>query len=184
MSNNLDTNASLRNYSKQEMLEDGRSVLVRAVCSEDKQALKDGFSRLTIGSKISRFFYNKSSLSDDELKYYTEVDFDKHVAIGVVLLEEDLMLPIGIGRYVVDVDQPNRAEIALTVDEMYRGIGVATLMLKHLCAIARGAGIQEFRGVVLAGNNKMQSVIKRSGFPFKSVFTDGEFQVTIDITKG
>ena len=77
-----------------------------------------------------------------------------------------------------------RAEFALTVDEMYRGVGVATLMIKHLCAIARENGIQEIWGTILADNDKMLRVVKRSGLPFKTVFLDGEIKVTIATTKG
>lgn len=183
MTENHSMQTPLHHYRKQDVLEDESSVLVRAIRPNDKRALNEAFSRLSDESIVSRFFRKKKRLFADELEYFTELDFVKHVAIGVALLDNDQMLPIGIGRYIVDADQPKRAEIALTVDELYRGIGVATLMIKHLCAIASGNGIQEFWGTMLAENDRVLRVLKRSGHPFTSVFSDGVAQVTIVTSK-
>ena len=76
-----------------------------------------------------------------ELEYFTEVDFDHHVAIGVALLQAEQELPIGIGRYVVSRPDHKSAEIAFTVDDDYQGIGVGSLLLKHLSHIAKDKGI-------------------------------------------
>jgi len=68
---------------------------------------------------------------------------------------------IGGGRY-VSADK-TAAEVAFTVDERYRGLGIASRLLKHLAAIARGQGIARFDAEVLANNAAMLSVFSRSG---------------------
>ena len=176
-------NASARNYRKHAVLDDESPALVRAIHPEDKPSLLEAFASLDIESVRTRFFSPKASLSSDELEYFTEVDFFNHVAIGVGSLEEEQMIPIGIGRYIVDSDQPKKAEIALTVDEMYRGIGVGSLMLRHLCEIARENGIEKFHAVMLEDNTKMLHVLQRSQLPLHTSCADGVMEMEIDITK-
>jgi RimJ/RimL family protein N-acetyltransferase len=173
---------SLNTFCEHDTLDDESEVLVRAIHPDDRLLLSEAFSRLSGESILSRFFWKKQSLSCEELHYFTEVDFTSHVAIGIGLLEKGKTFPIGIGRYIVDADHPNSAEIALTVDEMYQGIGVASLMLKHLCAIARANNIEEFHATILSGNDKMIHVLDRSRLPLQIVSEEGALDVTIDIT--
>jgi hypothetical protein len=48
----------------------------------DKELLRTGFERLSGQSRYARFFTPRTALSDDELRYLTEVDQEDHVAIG------------------------------------------------------------------------------------------------------
>ena len=52
-------------------------------------------------------------------------------------------------------------------DGAHRGLGVASLILKHLSQIAREAGISRFDGEVLAENQPMLAVFQRSGLPMQ-----------------
>lgn len=160
-----DMTCPMKNYHKKAVLDDGSAVLVRAIAPSDKDMLAKAFSELDRESVQMRFFRNIKSLSAEELKYFTEVDFVNHVAIGVGLLEDDKVFPIGVGRYIVDKDHPKKAEIALTVDEFHRGIGVGTLMLRSLCDIAKENGIEVFEAVMLDSNTKIINVLNRSKLP-------------------
>ena len=55
----------------------------------------------------------------------------------------------------------------LTVDETHHGVGVGTLLLKHLARIARSHGLEEFRAYVLAENRAMLEVFENAGFPLE-----------------
>ncbi len=177
----MDISAS--NYRKRDVLDDGSVVLVRAIQPDDRVSLSEAFSKLSSASVRSRFFRDKTSLSSEELEYFTKLDFVNHVAIGIGLLEEEQTFPIGIGRYIVDADQPKSAEIALTVDDAYQGIGVGSLMIKHLSEIARDNGIEKFYAMLLSGNKKMLHAIQRTRLPFHIASADGIVEVTIDTTR-
>ena len=60
---------------------------------------------------------------------------------------------VGGGRYVML--QPGRAEAAFTVVDHHQGRGPGTVLLRHLAAIAGGAGIHEFVAEVLPDNTPM-----------------------------
>ena len=156
-----------RQYSADETLLDGRRVHLRAIRPDDKQSLQEGFRRLSGRSVYFRFFRPKRALSEAELKYFTEIDFVRHVALLAVLREDDGEQPIGVGRYIEmnDAGPYRRAEVAFAVDESHHGLGVATLLLRHLVVIARAHGIATFEADVLADNEKMLEVFAHSGLP-------------------
>lgn len=160
------TEIDARTYSERDRLLDGRPVLVRAIRPEDKAHLREGFRRLSPQSVYFRFFQAKKELNEMELRYLTEVDFEGHVALLAILEEEARDLGIGVGRYIVEPGTRS-AEVAFTVDETHHGVGVGTLLLKHLARIARSHGLEEFHAYVLAENRAMLEVFESAGFPLE-----------------
>ena len=74
---------------------------------------------------------------------------DDHVA----LLAEHDGLVLGVASY--EVLSNDRAEMAILVDDASQGDGIGSLLIEHLAAVARRAGIQELVGEVLATNVTM-----------------------------
>ncbi len=160
------TEIEARNYSERDRLLDGRPVLVRAIRPEDKPKLRVGFHRLSPQSVYYRFFQAKKELSESELRYLTEIDFGQHVALLAILDDHGAELGIGVGRYIVEPGTRS-AEVAFTVDEAHHGLGVGTLLLKHLARLARSQDLEEFRAYVLAENRVMLEVLENAGFPLE-----------------
>jgi GNAT superfamily N-acetyltransferase len=153
----------VRRYHAEERLLDGRPVVLRAIRADDRDALRAGFHRLSDRSVYFRFFQAKRELSDAELSYLTEVDFESHVALVAMLEDEG---GVGVGRYIVD-PATGAAEIAFAVDDAHQGLGVGTLLLTHLARIARVKGIRELRAYVLLENRGMIEVFEHAGFPLR-----------------
>jgi GNAT superfamily N-acetyltransferase len=84
---------------------------------------------------------------------------------------------VGGGRYVML--QPGRAEAAFTVVDQYQGRGLGTVLLRHLAAVAGGAGIHELVAEVLPDNTPMLEVFENSGFPLTSRREPGVVHVTL-----
>ena len=168
------TPQALRQYAARERLRDGRGVLIRAIRADDKAALEEGLRRMSDESAYFRFFGIKHAASAGELAYFTEVDFQQHVALAAVV-EEAGPRVVGVGRYIVcdEVGPKSAAEIAFAVDDAHQGLGIATILLGHLVKIARAAGIAEFRASVMSGNAKMRRVLARSGLPQETEEADG-----------
>jgi len=86
-------------------------------------------------------------------------------------------------RYVAD-DAPRpcrRAEMAFTTEEDYQGRGIARLLLQHLARIARENGVSQLQADVLAGNQPMLTVFRRSGLPMQQHSADGAIHVTLSL---
>jgi len=174
----------IRDYRIQCSLIDSAGMIIRAIRPTDKQALVDGLKRQSAETLYMRFLGLKHHLSPKELHYLTEVDFDRHVALVAGLLEGDEELPVGVGRYVVDSENPLSAEVAIIVDEGQHGRGVGTQLLKHLCYIAQKRGLHRLTGTVLKHNRKMLEVLENVGIPMYCRPEGHALKVFLDLRKG
>jgi GNAT superfamily N-acetyltransferase len=125
--------------------------------------MREASGRLSPDAIYMRLFTPKKELTEAGLNRLVEVDFEREVALVVTIgtgAQESL---IGGGRYVSANNDRRAAEVAFTVDGRYRGQGIASRLLQHLAAIARGRGITRFEAEVLAENRPMLAVFARSG---------------------
>ncbi len=157
-----------RNYSAPATLADGTHATVRAIRTDDWDNVLAVFEALDRESIYTRFFAYKKQLSQDELTQIIEVDFERVVALVVMTPREkgEAKLIVG-GRYAVSDNVPpfRAAELAFMTGAGYRGRGIASLLLKHLVRIGRAQGLVRFEAEVLAQNQAMLSVFRRSGLP-------------------
>jgi GNAT superfamily N-acetyltransferase len=173
-------------YEATGALRDGIPVRVRAIQPEDKEALRWGFTQLSASAIYHRFFQAKRELTEEELKYLTEVDFHDHVALVVEAEVEGLVRVVGVGRFVrLDGDgggNPTHAEVAFTVGDDFQGRGIGTLLLEHLARIARELGYSAFEAEVLPDNRLMLEVFQHSGLPVRQLVKEGVVHVELALT--
>jgi acetate---CoA ligase (ADP-forming) len=170
-----------RHYATDALLRDGGSIHIRAIRPDDKQRLLALFERLSSRSVYFRFFQTKQRLTDAELRYFTELDFTRDVALVATLQEGQEEHIIGVGRYfrINEDEHPTaHAEVAFTVADTHQGRGVGTLLLEHLAIMARGQGIDTFEAYVLGENNRMLEVFEASGFTVQRALDTGVFHVS------
>ena len=66
------------------VLRDGSVVLIRQVRSTDAPLLADGFARLSERSRRLRFLGRKRTLTEADLRFFTDVDHHDHEALGAL----------------------------------------------------------------------------------------------------
>jgi GNAT superfamily N-acetyltransferase len=152
-----------RGFRAEERLRDGTALTVRAVRADDRTRMREAYGRLSPEAIYLRLFAPKKDLSEPELTRLIEVDFELEVALVATIGAGTQESVIGGGRYVSANNDKRAAEVAFTVDGRYRGQGIASRLLQHLAAIARGRGIKRFEAEVLAENRPMLAVFARSG---------------------
>ena len=172
-----------RNYYAQETLKDGTPVTIRAIRKDDKESIHNAFRALDRDGVYRRFFAPKQDLTDPELEQVTDVDFSRVVALVATVSRADgEEIVIGDGRYVADKDgKPGRAELGFLIAELYRGRGIATLLLRHLERIAHHAGLSAFEADVLAYNAPMLAVFEHSGLPISRRREGNSIHVTLSL---
>jgi GNAT superfamily N-acetyltransferase len=119
-------------------LRDGTIAELGPLASEDRALLAEGLSQMSEESRFARFGSGRSSLSDAELQYLTDVDQVTHVAWGARIDGS----PAGAGRYIVGDD--GEAEIAIAVVDRYQGIGLGRALFDALVASARAGEVEAF----------------------------------------
>ena len=147
--------------ARQVVLRDGSAVLIRQVRSTDAPLLADGFARLSAASRQMRFLGVKKELSAAELRYFTDVDHHDHEALGAV--DRAGGRGVGIARYVRDADDPQAAEIAVTIVDDWQGRGLGTELLAQLSDRARQEGIRRFTALADAGNAAVAALLGNAG---------------------
>lgn len=149
-----------REYFERATLRDGTDAVVRLLRPDDKELLRRGFEHLSDESRYRRFFGHKSALSDDELRYLTEIDQRRHVALGAERPGANgVPEGLGVARYVCLDPAGTIAEPAIAVVDDAQGLGLGTLLFQRLIAAARERGVQRFRCEVLGSNRPMQEFL-------------------------
>ena len=146
-----------------QVLRDGTRVVLRPIVPADRERLAEGLRRLSARSRRQRFHGAVGELSDEQLRYLTEVDQHDHVAWVALDLDRLDQPGIGVARYVRVEDEPHVAEAAITVADEYQGRGAGTLLLGLLAGLARRDDISVFRNYVLADNEAMLSLFDELG---------------------
>lgn len=149
-----------------EALRDGRRITIRAQWPQDREALLEAVARTGEESRYRRFFSPKRSFTEGEIARYTDVDFDRHVALVAELAVDGRAVIAGGGRYIVS--GPGRAEVAFMVGDEHQGLGIGSRLMRHLVAIARAAGLETLEAEVLADNTAMLKVFERAGLALKT----------------
>jgi GNAT superfamily N-acetyltransferase len=151
-------------FSEEHTLSDGTRVRLRYIRPEDADELRRGFERLSPQSRYRRFLGGVGHLSDEHIRYLTEVDGQDHVAIVAARSRRDGSEEgLGVARFIRVAGEPTVAEAAITVvdDVQHKGIGL--LLAMALAAAARDRGIAHFRGEVLENNEAVRKLLREVG---------------------
>jgi RimJ/RimL family protein N-acetyltransferase len=166
-------------YSELESLRDGRRVEIRGLRPEDRDELLAAVRRIGTDSLYRRFFAVKREFSEEETAFFVNVDFVDHVALIVVVQEDDKPVIAGGGRYIVV--NPGQAEVAFAVVDKYQGQGIGSILMRHLVKIARQAGLRELVADVLPDNRQMLKIFAKSGLPTGTKRDSGSVHVTLQL---
>jgi GNAT superfamily N-acetyltransferase len=168
-------------YYRQEIeLLDGRRIFLRPIGPQDKQALTAFHSRLSPDTRFLRYQYCKGDLTEQDLKNFCDVDYDRNLALVAETGSDGSREIIGVGRF-CRLSDPQTAEVAFVVEDREQRKGVGTQLLKHLAIIAHSKGIRYFVAEVLRTNGKMLSVFRKSDSRMEQV-TDDSSTCTVTLS--
>ncbi len=164
------------------LLRDGDVVQMRPIRPSDIELEQAFITRVGEQSLYYRFFKVKTGLSPEELRHFTNVDYDDRMAF--VVLDGDDM--VAVGRYDVLAGQVARdggriAEVAFLVQDDQQGRGIGSRLLQHLTVYARLKGVSEFEAAVLAENHGMLRIFRNSGYTLHRQLDGGVYSVEFPI---
>lgn len=177
------TMGDLADFRAVATLKGGAAVTVRALHPEDRDAVARAVRGLDRESIYFRLFSYRSELTEAGLDRIMRFDPDLEVALVATTGPAGSETIIAGGRYVVDdpAAAQRSAEVAFTVEEDWHGQGLATILLRHLAAIARERGVATLTAEVLAGNAAMLRVFERSGLLRGTRREGGTVHVTLAV---
>jgi acetyltransferase len=145
-------------------LPDGRDVVIRPIRPEDAGLEQAFVDRLSPDSRYNRFMYRMGKLSPKMLARFTQIDYDREMALVVVLRETERETRfLAVARYVTNPDGDS-CEFALAVADDVQRQGVGRELMQSLFNAARDRGLAIMEGDVLASNAKMLRLCESLGF--------------------
>ena len=122
--------AQAAEYSHHEVLRDGRRMEIRALRPGDRDGLLAAVGRVAAPSLYRRFLGAKHGFSEQEIAFFSNVDFINHVALVAVMPQDGRETIVAGARYIVG--QPGEAEVAFMVVDDCQGLGIGTALMSHL----------------------------------------------------
>lgn len=142
----------------------GRRIRLRWIRPSDAPLLREGFERLSLESRLTRFFRVLPELPDAVVQYFTELDGFDHVAVVATSMPGDgPERGFGVGRFVRRAADPTSAELAITVADELQGQGLGRRLTWILAVAARERGVETFEMSVLSTNMRVHALLHRLG---------------------
>ena len=157
---------------------DGHRFFVRPIKPEDAPLLTALFNTLSPTTIYYRFFGRLKELNPEMLARFTQIDYDREIAL--VAIDEDSPADniLGVARIIGDADGKT-GEFAVLVGDSWQGKGIGGNLLEKCLSIAEKQGFKTVHGIVLKENRNMLALGKKLGFEAKPDLDSGENRLDI-----
>jgi len=142
---------------------DGKSLTVRPVRPEDASLEQEFVRNMSEQSRFFRFMDSIQELPPTLLARFTQIDYDREMALLAILNEDGKERQVGAVRYTQTPDGES-VEFALAVADDWQKCGLGRRLMGALIDCARQAGFRSMLGDVLADNAKMLGLMESLGF--------------------
>jgi len=119
------------------------------------------------------------SMPHDMLARFTQIDYDREIALVALEEKENDARMLGVAR-VISAPGGNQGEFAVLVADPWQGKGLGAEMLSRSLRIVRRKGMQRVWGTALAENTHMAKLASKLGFTVKRG-ASGDYEMTMDL---
>lgn len=144
-------------------LSDGTTITMRPIRPEDADLEQRFVHELSEEAKYFRFMSALSELSEAMLERFTQIDYDREMALIAVTELDGKEVEVGVCRYVTNPDGES-CEFALVVSDQWQHRSIGHRLMGALIDTARNKGLKTMEGVVLANNENMLNLVTTLGF--------------------
>ncbi len=156
------------------------NLLIRPVRPEDAPLLLTLYEALSPRSVYMRFFTPMRSFQHSMLVRFTQIDYDREIALVAIQENDGHETMLGVARIILDTT-PDHGEFAVLVSDTCQGKGIGAELLGQCLMIAKERGIHTVMGVVLSENTQMLALGKKLGFKIAAIPGASEYELTINI---
>jgi acetyltransferase len=168
-------------YESWVQLPDVGDLLIRPIRPEDAQLLLELFDTLSPQSIYYRFFAPLKQLSPAMLARFTQIDYDREIALVAIQASDSAESMLGAARVILQHNLKD-AEFAVLVGDPWQGKGIGAHLLSTCLEIARERRFRTIWGTVLAENKSMLALGRKLNFTIKRGEQSGEYELTLDMS--
>ncbi|MBF0277119.1 MAG: bifunctional acetate--CoA ligase family protein/GNAT family N-acetyltransferase, partial [SAR324 cluster bacterium] len=144
-------------------LAEGTNLTIRPIRPEDANIEQEFVRGLSQEAKYFRFMSNIQELSPAMLAHFTQIDYDREMALIAVIEEKGKEHEIGVCRYITNADGKS-CEFAVVIADEWQHHSIAHKLMESLIDCARNRGLELMEGFVLSDNRKMLALAQSLGF--------------------
>ncbi len=167
-------------HERQKTTDEGLDLFVRPIIPEDAPLLQSLFDVLSPTSIYRRFFSHVSKLTPEMMARFTQIDYDREMALVAITQEDGEEKMVGVARIIGDPDG-EIGEFSVLVGDPWQNMGVGGTLLGSCLEIMKQRCMKRVWGLVLPENRGMIRLGKKLGFKTERS-EDGELQLAIDLT--
>ncbi len=168
-----------KKYETMWKLRDGRTVLLRPIKPEDEPMWLEMFQSFSEESVRFRFFQILKDTPHETRIRYTNIDYDREIAIVPELVEGGKRRILGVVRVSLEPDRKT-GEIAFIVGDPWQKLGLGTKMVDYALEICKDMKVEKLYAVMLPENYRAISLMKKMGFRI-TYLNDGTVKGTLDL---
>lgn len=159
---------------------DGIKIFVRPVKPEDAPLFTELFKVLSPTTIYYRFFGILKELNPAMLAKFTQIDYDREIALVAIDEESETDRMLGVARIIGDPDGIT-GEFAVLVGDAWQGKGIGSKLLEKCLSIAGKRGFRTVHGIVLNENKNMIALGKKLGFEITRERESGDNKLVIQL---
>jgi len=144
-------------------MRDGRTVLLRPIKPEDEPLWVDMFKNFSEESIRFRFFQILKDTPHETRIRYTNIDYDREIAIVPELSEGGKRKILGVVRVSLEPDRKS-GEIAFIVADPWQGLGLGTKMVDYALEICKDMHVETVYAIMLPENLRAIDLMRKMGF--------------------
>ena len=149
-----------------QQLPGGTDVVIRPIRPEDAGIEQAFVRKLSKQAKFFRFMQSINELSPQMLARFTQIDYNREMALIAVVHVDGEETEIGVARYITNPDGKS-CEFAIVIADDWQRQGIAHRLMQPLIQTARSHALQTMEGEVLASNHEMLNLVAKLGFSIK-----------------
>jgi len=142
---------------------DGTEISIRPIRPEDAETEREFVDGLSERSRYLRFMYALRNITTQMVSRFTQIDYDREMALIALVDDGGRDRQIAVARYVTLPDGRS-CEFAIVVADDWHNKGIATELLRRLIDVARERRLERMDGVVLREIMGMIALARELGF--------------------
>ena len=158
------------------------NLLIRPIRPDDASLLVGLFNSLSEKSIYYRFFSQMKKLPNHMLVRFTQIDYDREIALAVVDESSGENRLLGVGRIIPEYNRKN-AEFAVVVIDEWQGKGIGVELLSRCLTASMKMNMEQVWGMVLAENSNMLALGRKLGFTIKMIPGSHTFELSLRFDK-